>query len=305
MTGDFDSEHPALFDLSGRAKFRITGGDRLRYLNGQISNDLRKASETTAIHGCVLSAKGKINAEVFIVEAGESFLIDTDEEMREQLPARLERYIIADDVQIDDVSDDFGLFHLTREVAPTVPVATKTAHAARFGCAGTDVWIPAAEAVLAIAELSQRFPVCDDACAEIFRMERGVPRWGRELTDEIIPIEAGLEANVIDYNKGCYIGQEVISRMKMSGQTNKRLCGFVATTNEPLRPGMRLWTIAPDAKDVGWVTSAVMSRRVGKQIALGYLKRGFQEIGSVLEVRDEGGSTPEAAQVQIVRLPFV
>ena len=89
-------------------------------------------------------------------------------------------------------------------------------------------------------ELSAMFVFCDEECAEVFRIERGIPRWGRELTDQIIPTEANLEATSIDYSKGCYIGQEVISRIKMSGQTNKRLCGLVSVSGTPLRPGMRL-----------------------------------------------------------------
>ena len=81
-------------------------------------------------------------------------------------------------------------------------------------------------------------------CAERWRIEQGVPRWGRELTHEIIPVEANLEGDAIDYDKGCYIGQEVISRMKMSGQTNKRLCGLVALDGSALSSTMRLFPSA-------------------------------------------------------------
>ncbi|MEO6871992.1 MAG: folate-binding protein, partial [Chthoniobacterales bacterium] len=96
-------EEGLIFDLSARAKLRLTGADRLRYLNGQVSNDLRKATEENAIHACVLSAKGKINADVFVTSEGESFLLESDPGMAEELIARLDRYIIADDVQIEDV----------------------------------------------------------------------------------------------------------------------------------------------------------------------------------------------------------
>src|SRR4029453_16348966 len=106
------------------------------------------------------------------------------------------------------------------------------------------------------------------ADAEVFRIEQGVPRWGRELTNEIIPVEANLEQSCIDYEKGCYIGQEVISRMKMSGQRNKRLCGLTATGDVPLTRDMKLHS-AEGQKEAGWITSAVRSERLGKQIALG------------------------------------
>jgi folate-binding Fe-S cluster repair protein YgfZ len=109
-TAGFRPERGGLFDLSARAKLRISGADRLRYLNGQISNDLRKATEITAIHACVLTAKGKINADVFITADADSFLVDSEAKMREALAARLERYVIADDVQIDDVTTRLRFF---------------------------------------------------------------------------------------------------------------------------------------------------------------------------------------------------
>ena len=83
-------------DLAARAKFRVTGADRFRFLNGQITNDVRKVSETAAIEACVLNAKGKINAHIFIVGMGEDFLIDAAPELREPLGGRLERYVIAE-----------------------------------------------------------------------------------------------------------------------------------------------------------------------------------------------------------------
>ena len=108
----------AFLDLSARAKLRVTGADRFRFLNGQITNDLRKASETVAIEACVLNAKGKVNAHIFIAAVGESFLIDAELELRETLRLRLERYIIADDVEIEDVTEQFSLFHVFTDEPP-------------------------------------------------------------------------------------------------------------------------------------------------------------------------------------------
>ena len=132
---------------------------------------------------------------------------------------------------------------------------------------------------------------------KLLRIEQGVPRWGRELTNEIIPVEANLEASSIDYEKGCYIGQEVISRMKMSGQTNKRLCGLVSLSGAPLAADMRLTSESDPGKDAGWITSATKSDRLGREIALGYVKRGFNETGTRLLA----GEVP----VQVTPLPFV
>jgi folate-binding protein YgfZ len=130
------------------------------------------------------------------------------------------------------------------------------------------------------------------------RIEQGIPRWGHELTHEIIPIEANLEQRTIDYQKGCYIGQEVISRMKMSGQTNKRLCGLISPDDIPLRPGMKLAPPSVAGKEVGWITSATRSER--QEIALGYVKRGFNNVGTTLKAV----TATQPIRVEVVPLPF-
>src|SRR3954469_23050458 len=112
MYAGFVMQDPVFFDLAARAKFRVTGTDRFRFLNGQITNDLRKSSETVGIEACVLNAKGKLNAHIFVAPIGESFLIDAELELGEALRTRLERYVIADDVLVEDVTDEFALFHV-------------------------------------------------------------------------------------------------------------------------------------------------------------------------------------------------
>src|SRR5216110_945020 len=126
-------------DLSERAKFRITGTDRLRFLNGQITNDLRKASETSAIEACILNAKGKTDAHIFVSASGESFLVDAAADLRETLRVRLERYVIADDVQIEDVTDQFSLFHVLAEASPQ-PEHGRIFSVQRFATPGYDIW---------------------------------------------------------------------------------------------------------------------------------------------------------------------
>ena len=306
MTHLFHPERDAFFDLSPRVKLRITGPDALRFLNGQISNDLRKATASFAIQASVLSAKGKLNANVFVSAEADSFLLDTDPEVRTELPARMERYIIADDVQIEDLTDRFAMFHITGEVAPGAFRPSRTVQADRFGCVGWDIWLERGAIERVREELSATLVFCDEECTEVFRIERGIPRWGRELTDQIIPTEANLEATSIDYSKGCYIGQEVISRIKMSGQTNKRLCGLVSVAGKPLRPGMRLAPGKDENKEAGWITSAAHSFRLGKEIALGYVKRGFGGVGSCFQAlppENFGGDID--VPVELVALPFV
>ncbi len=303
MTQGSETGRAIFVDLSARAKFRVTGADRFRFLNGQITNDLRKASDTVAIEACVLNAKGKLNAHIFVATFGETFLVDTEPDLRETLRERFERYVIADDVEIEDVTHKFSLFHLATKESPMLEASRRIVSVRRFATTGWDIWTdPACHDVLR-RELSSAFSFMDSAAAEVMRIEQGLPRWGRELTEEIIPIEANLEQRTIDYEKGCYIGQEVISRMKMSGQTNKRLCGLISPDDRPLQPGTKLAAPSASGKEAGWITSATRSQRLGKEIALGYVKRGFNNPGTKLEALSL--DSPGAIRVEVVSLPFL
>jgi folate-binding protein YgfZ len=305
MTAIVRPEEGAFLDLSARAKFRIVGADRFRFLNGQITNNLRKASASAAIEACMLTAKGKTNAHLFISGSDAGFQLDAESELRETLAARLDRYIIADDVQLEDITERFAMFHVIGETLPTLPGEWRAIRATRLGRTGWDFWIDMAEHDVAWQKLSAIFPSLNDIDAETFRIEMGIPRWGRELTEEIIPVEANLETRAIDYEKGCYIGQEVISRMKMSGQTNKRLCGMVSLDEEPLAIGMRL-ILPEEEKEVGWITSVTRSERLQKEIALGFVKRGANSIGTRLEARRSPKSDAgRPIFVTIAALPFI
>jgi folate-binding protein YgfZ len=288
------------FDLSLRAKFRITGADRLRFLNGQITNDLGKAAADRAIHAAILNAKGRMNADVFVRAERDWLIVDADPALREPLPARLERYVIADDVQVTDVTEEFALFHFAGTIPPDMTTVGTTARADRFGVAGVDLWSGANERMRVVEELARNCVVVDEQRAETFRIEHGIPRWGLELSEEIIPVEANLETTAIDYTKGCYIGQEVISRMKMSGQTNKRLCGLIPAGDQQLRAGTQLFASDDFSRDVGWITSATRSPTLAREIALGFVRRGHNAPGTRLLA-----SATDRIPVDVTELPFV
>lgn len=302
MTAGQKSFDSVFFDLSARVKLRIAGNDRLRFLNGQITADARNATTSNAIEACLLDPKGRMTAHVFLFASADSFLVDADAALKETLQPRLERYVIADDVIIEDVSDRLSIFHVIAETAPDLPTAKWIVSARRFDRPGWDIWVDALEHGKVFQQLSDSISFCDPNRAEALRIEQGIPRWGHELTNEIIPVEANLEERCIDYEKGCYLGQEVISRMKMSGQRNKKLCGVVSRDNSPLNPGMRL--IAEDGKEVGWITSVSRSEKLGREIALGFVKRGFNTVGTNLEAIAPGSDGVARMRIEVVDLPF-
>jgi folate-binding protein YgfZ len=286
---------PAFFDLSARTKLRVTGADRIRFLNGQTTNDVRKAGAEATQESCVLNAKGHFEAHVFLSATPNDIWIDADQELRELLQTRLERYVIADDVKIEDVTDQSALFHVLAGSEPKISDAKFDFRSRRLGIDGWDLWVEAARAEAMKRALAADYRAMDESEWEVLRIENGIPRWGCELTREIIPPEANLAARAIDYEKGCYIGQEVISRMKMSGQTRQRLCGV--TSEKALAPGKELHA---ETKMVGHVTSAVFSERLNAHIALAIIKRGYTEPGtSLITLVDD-----RPINVKVVALPF-
>jgi len=199
-------------DLSSRAKFLLRGPDAERYLNGQTTNDVRRATPGLAMPSLITTAKGKIEADVFIARPGpDSFFIDAPDELREALQIRLDRYLIADDAEISDVTEEFGLVHVLG-AEPEVPEGAVMRKANRYGIDGWDLLggpgISLAQPGTALTP--------DDL--EPVRIAHGIPRWGAELSADVLPQEARLEERCLDFHKGCYIGQEVISRIKSVGK---------------------------------------------------------------------------------------
>jgi tRNA-modifying protein YgfZ len=286
---------PRFFDLSARTKLRVTGADRVRFINGQTTNDVRKSTESATQESCVLNARGHLEAHLFLFSTPEAIWIDADEELRESLPARLERYVIADDVVIEDVTDEFALFHVVAEKSPQIPKAKFCLRSRRLLEEGWDVWGQRSASEKIKEAISGQSEFISPDAFEILRIENGIPRWGRELTPEIIPPEARLEERAIDYEKGCYIGQEVISRMKMSGQTRQRLCGLAGA--EELVAGIEL---RAQGRTAGKITSAVYSSRMRAHIALAMIKRGLTEPGTELNAPMNGRNL----NVRVASLPF-
>ncbi len=317
-------------DLSDRAKLRLTGEDRLRFLNGQVSNDVRRATADTSVYTGVMTAKGKMCADAF-VHAGDGFLmLDTDGELREALTARLERYIIADDVLINDVTETLGLCHVLdfagvlnvdafADLAPSVRVVRSD----RYGRPGLDLFFDvAAEAMLHGRLSAAGVTLLNEDALESLRILLGAPRWGAELDENTMPAEAGIEERAVSFTKGCYLGQEIVSRVKSVGHVNRQLRGLRALDSSPLYAGMILLPTdaAPGSRDVGRITSAAPSAGHGGAafVALGYVRRGWETSGTLLDAvlppepavasnfPGEAGSseTPPPCRVEVCSLPF-
>lgn len=272
-------EQPWVIDLSDRAKLRLTGEDRVRFLNGQVSNDVRRASGADAVYACVMTIKGKMCGDAFIHAGPDCLLVDAPAELREILAARLERYIIADDVTLEDVTDEYTLRHVIGGAADGV-------RSNRLGQPGVDLWAPGGAALPTGNLLSA-------SQAEMVRILAGVPKWGAELGEDTLPAEADLEGRAVDFAKGCYIGQEVVSRIKSVGHVNWNLRGFRSAGGD-LSPAASL--TSPDGKVVGRITSVVPSLDGSGNLALGYVRRGYETPGT--------GLPSATGEIEVCALPF-
>ena len=275
-------------ELKDRTLLQFSGADRLRYLNGQVTNDVSKASLSEAIYACVTDAKGKLQADIFIRELpGEIYLVDAAPDVRETLAMRLDRYIIADDVELEDVTENYVVFHMSEGDIPEIESATWTGTCTRFGNTGTDLIVPAADADSIRGRLTDSLGSADPQDIEVARIKNGFPAWGKELVEGMLPPEAQIEERAINYEKGCYIGQEVISRIKSVGRVNRLLCRL-KTVEGNASEGALLFTedAEGERKQIGEITSTTGSG--SSQFSLGYVKRDYAAPGTEL-VSDKDG----------------
>ncbi|MEO1857775.1 MAG: hypothetical protein ABGY95_10510 [Rubritalea sp.] len=248
--------------LLARAIFKLTGADAERYLNGQCSQDVRLVTEKIALYAAVTNFKGKLDGDCYIRRHNGDILIDCPIELREALFTRLDRYIIADDAELSDVTDTYEILHTIEPT--TAPENCWTSN--RFGQAGVDQLLTTGSAPSSNLDPTE---------IEKSRISHRIPLWGAELDNDTLPPEASLEARAISYTKGCYTGQEVISRIRSAGKTNRHLVLLETNGSTPVGSAL-LCEGATEDKPAGVITSTCEIN--GQQIALAYRKRKFQDI---------------------------
>jgi folate-binding protein YgfZ len=263
---------PGFVYIDAPALLEFRGPDAVRFLNGQLTQDVRRvAGGKVSLPSCVTDAKGRLQFRVWITESPEGCLwVEGSSGTAEALEARLTRYLIADDVEVRDMTGKFQLIHLIGE-SPAPPEGVFARASRRFNILGADWWSPVGSEF----ELPPQTRHLHGEELEALRIASGVPLWGRELMEGILPPEAGLDATDISYQKGCYIGQEVISRIKSAGKVNKRLMRLelaADTATDDLRLMDEKGAVA------GEITSFSPIAINGTRPALAYVKRGVTRL---------------------------
>lgn len=248
-----------------RQRFLISGTDRVRYLNGQITNDVRKCTPSRALAGCLCNAKGRIEAEMVVTRdaSDHALLVDGPVALGGDLLARLEKYLVSDDVEITDITHQSRLWHVPGPLPVGIPPPAAR-EARRLGIPGHDIWERDGDA--AIAPGGAMAP----AERQRLRLLHGVPAWGAELLPgEVFPAEAGMDTWAVDFHKGCYVGQEIVSRIQSAGKVNRRLC-LLQGTGSPPAAGTSL--CLPDGKEPLAAITSVAEDGTG-WLALAFLPR--------------------------------
>jgi len=269
---------PGRIALYARAVWRVTGEDRIRYLNGQVSNDVAKLAPGHAQYAAVLTGKGKIVGDLFLAATPEALLLDAPLALREPLQDRFEKFLIADDVIFQDLTGMGRLTHYFGPTAPEVEDGIVSVHR-RFGLPGFDVWIEGAEAPASWHGLE-----IGTAEAEAFRIEHAIAAWGREIDANTLPQEALLDVGRrgLSYDKGCYVGQETVARIRSIGHVNRKVAFLEQIAGPSTLRAAPIPLQAADGAEAGRLTSAAYSPLLGKEVALAMVGRNHFEIGTEL-----------------------
>ncbi|MCW5550922.1 MAG: aminomethyltransferase family protein [Verrucomicrobiae bacterium] len=333
--GDPLGEHAALragagvFDLSFRSRLCLLGTDRVRFLHGQVTNDVKNLRAGEGAYAALVTAKGRMESDLNVYALQDELLLDFEPGLNAKVSQRLEKFIVADDVQVAEVSPHYGLLSVQGPEAEAVvrhlgrfhELPAKPFHfirhadesfgevylmnQPRLGFAGLDLFVPttalqaAAEQLIAAARSVGGQP-CGWTAFDTARIEAGIPRFGVDMDETNIPLECGIEACAVSYRKGCYIGQEVLNRIHSIGHVNRELRGLRLADDLPALPtkGDKLLHAG---REVGSVTSAVRSPALKANLALGYVRREANAIGTDLTLQSTWGES----QARIVELPFV
>ena len=257
-----------MVQLGSPALLAFRGPDAVRFLNGQVTQDVRRVvGGEISLPSCVTDAKGRLQFRVTLTATADGALwVQGRADQAEALEARLTRYLIADDVEVEDLTGVSELWHFIGE-SPEAPLGVQARIADRFGVPGMDWWLPSSQKLA--LPVGAKWLAGDEL--ETFRIANGVPAWGKELLEGMLPPEALLEPTDISYTKGCYIGQEVISRIKSAGKVNKRLTRLILNAGIQVIPG-------PLENGAGEITSVSPVADAGVRAALGYVKRGATDL---------------------------
>jgi folate-binding protein YgfZ len=311
-----------LIDLSLRGRILVGGSEAAMFLNGLITNDIKTLAVKSWMPAAFANVQGRLLAAVRIAHREDGFLIDTENATRETVITLLDRYTLAGDFRLQDLTDETQMFSMQGRRAPEIvsgvfgeeaaSVERQKIVNAQFGDTtvtvirathtaedGFDLFIDANNGSTLRGALTAAGAVpISNATFETLRIEAGVPLYGIDMDENNVVTETNLD-DAVSFTKGCYLGQEIIVRIKHRGHVAKKLSGVMLEDSNPVPRNSKI--ISGDGREIGRVTSSTFSPRLDRAIALGYLKYDYLAAGTEVKV-----ATPESeTSATVAELPFV
>jgi len=319
---DWLAEYEALTTGAGyvplaRTQIELTGGDRARFLHNLCTNEIRKLAAGAGNEIFLTSVQGKTLGHGFAFVGPDSIVLDSVAGQSETLLKHLDKYLVSEDVTITDRSADWAAFLISGAQAedrlasliggplPSGRLSHVTEEVTRVGwlsvrrvdITGADAFLLSVSSessgALKLALQDAGCVECTPTALDAARIEQGIPLFGRDITDQHLPQEVHRDSLAISFVKGCYLGQETVARIDALGHVNKLLVGLRGHGPNVPEPGTE---ILADGQPVGRVTSATYSPRLGAPLALGYVKRGKEAIGTRL--------SSAAGDLEVIALPL-
>lgn len=309
-------------DWSARGFLIATGADRVRFLHRMLSNEVQALETGQGNYSTLLTPQAHLVADLYVLMMDDHLLLETHAVLKDRLRETLERYIIADDVAVEDQSKQLTALALEGPAAADVLRAAGAqtlpgkelnhtwvilgqqtpVHVVKLSQTGGEgyeliflvEYAPKVWDALTAAQAKVAWKPVGLTALNVLRAEAGIPWYGVELQDTTLPLEAGLDTRAISYTKGCYVGQEIIERIRSRGHVNRKLLGLLLEGAGVPGAGTKL---TGDGKEVGEITTAVYSPTLGRAIALAYIHREHWTPGTRLQIASGGTA-------EVTTLPF-
>lgn len=312
MTSGYQALHEscAWYDLSTRGKIFARGEDRKRLLHAMTTNHVQELSEGEGLYAFFLTAQGRILGDVNLLNLPDAVLLDTEPEATNALYQHLDRYIIADDVTLEDATDQLATIEVGGPTAATVLrqagaslsneeggfTIWDTEIVARMSATGANSYriiTPIAEKEELILTLESGGAVRADAESwNIVRLENGHPRFGVDFSENNLPQETQI-SQALHFQKGCYLGQEIVERVRSRGHVNKILVPLAIDATAAPAQGAK---VVADEKEVGEIRSSAYSPALQQVVALAFLRAEHARDGAVLSVDGQRAKLRSLAQ---------
>jgi folate-binding protein YgfZ len=312
-----------LFDQSSRGRILVSGSEAVMFLNGLITNDMKTLAVNSWMLAAFANVQGRLLAAVRIAHREDGFLIDTESATRETVITLLDRFTLAGDFHLQDLTNETAMFSVHGRRASEIISGVFGAEAAgverqrivnaQFEDAtvnlirathtaedGFDLFIEANNSSkLGDALMESGAAPISNATFETLRIEAGVPLYGIDMDENNVVTETNLD-DAVSFTKGCYLGQEIIVRIKHRGHVAKKLSGLVLDDSTPVPRNSKI--ISSEGKEIGRVTSSAFSPRLDRAVALGYLKYDYLAAGTEVKVAGpESETNATVADLPLVR----